>query len=62
MGVFGVFIIRLILAVVFAALISRVFFQGMSSVKISMLAVVLFGLAYLLEYFRKRDKGGGHGD
>lgn len=52
--------LRLILSIVFAALISRFFFQSMEIIKIIGLGVVLFGLAYLLEYLRKRDKGEHH--
>jgi hypothetical protein len=60
MGAFEVFLIRVVLAGLFSVLISRVFFRGTSVIKISALAVALLGLAYLFEWLRKRDKGGGN--
>lgn len=60
MGKPEILALRLILSIVFAALISRFFFQSMEIIKIVGLGVVLFGLAYLLEYLRKRDKGEHH--
>ncbi|MFO7740510.1 MAG: hypothetical protein R6V46_18675 [Desulfatiglandaceae bacterium] len=60
MGKVEIFALRLILSILFAVLISRFFFQNMEMVKIIGLGVVLFGLAYLLEYLRKRDKGERH--
>jgi hypothetical protein len=60
MGKPVIFALRLVLAVIFAVLISRFFFQNMEIIKIIGLGIVLFGLAYLLEYLRKRDKGERH--
>ena len=51
-------VIRLILAAIFAVVISRLFFKDMSTVKVVGLGAALFGFAYLFEYVRKRDKGG----
>ena len=60
MGKLEIFVLRLVLSIVFAVLISRFFFQNMEIIKIVGLGIVLFGLAYLLEYLRKRDKGERH--
>jgi hypothetical protein len=54
---FYIFLIRLFLSVGLAFLIGRFFFDKISVVKISGLAVVLLGFAYLFEYTKKRDKG-----
>jgi Flp pilus assembly protein TadB len=58
MGKIQVFIIRAILAGVFAVLISRFFFQERPLFKVVILALALLGFAYLFEYLRKRDRGG----
>lgn len=58
MGSFEFFVIRLLLSVLFAVLIGRFFFQGTPVLKIAGLAAALLAMAYLLEYLRKRDKGG----
>ena len=60
MGKPEIFALRMVLSIVFAVLISRFFFQNMEIIKIIGLGIVLFGLAYLLEYLRKRDKGERH--
>jgi len=51
-----ILLLRLILSVLIAFLIGRFFFEQMLLYKVLGLAAVLFGLAYLLEYFRKRKK------
>jgi len=56
MGSFSIFFMRLILSILIALLISRFFFQGTSIIKVLALAVVLFVLAYIFEYTKKRDK------
>lgn len=53
-----IFVLRLILSVLFAFLVSRFFFQKLAVIKVFGLALILLGLAYLFEYLRKRDKGG----
>jgi len=58
MGKIPVFIIRAILAGIFAVLISRFFFQERPLLKVVILALVLLGFAYLFEYLRRRDRGG----
>jgi len=60
MGKVEIFALRLVLSILFAVLISRFFFQTMEMGKVIGLGVVLFGLAYLLEYLRKRGKGERH--
>jgi hypothetical protein len=62
MGSFQMFVIRLILSMMFAALACRIFFQGTPLIRVFGLGIILLGLAYLFEYVRKRDKGGNHGD
>ncbi len=56
MGSLEAFVIRLLLAIGLAVLIGRFFFQEMNAVKVSALALVMFGLAYLSKYLRKRDE------
>lgn len=50
-------LIRLILSLVLAFLISRFFFPGISIIKMLGLAAVMLAMAYLFEHTRKRDKG-----
>jgi hypothetical protein len=61
MGPLEIFVIRLLLAGLFSVIIGRFFFHGTPVVKVSALAVVMLALAYLLEYLRKRKRGGNHG-
>jgi hypothetical protein len=58
MGKIAVFIIRAILAGIFAVLIARFFFQERPLLKVVILAPALLGFAYLFEYLKKRDRGG----
>ena len=51
----GIFVIRFVLSVIFAFLVSRFFFQNMAITSIFGLALVMLGLAYLFEYLSKRD-------
>ena len=53
---FIIFIIRAILGVAIAILITRIFRGSASTEFVAGLAVVLVGLAYVLEYFRKRKQ------
>lgn len=55
MGASEIFIIRLALSVIIALLICRFFFSELEMLRVFILALVMMGLAYLLEYFRKRD-------
>ena len=61
MGAFEIFVIRLILSVVIAVLICRFFFQETPLIKVFGLALIMMGLAYGLEYLKRRKKGGIHG-
>lgn len=53
MGDFNVFIIRIILGVVFAVVLTRLFYPGTNLVYVIGLAVFLIGMAYFFEYLRK---------
>jgi FtsH-binding integral membrane protein len=56
MGAFSVFLIRLLVSIMLAFLISRIFFQGASVYKILGLAAIMFVLAYLFEYTKRKDR------
>ena len=47
-------LLRLILSVIIAYIIGRFYFDGMTVVKVGGLALILFGLAYLMEFIRLR--------
>jgi hypothetical protein len=55
------FLMRLILAAVFAFILCRIFFPGASPIRVSALAAALLGLAYIFEYTKRKDRGGTHG-
>jgi uncharacterized protein YacL len=50
------FILRLILSVLLAVIISWLFFKGIQPLKTAILAIIMLILAYLFEYTKKRDK------
>jgi uncharacterized membrane protein HdeD (DUF308 family) len=52
----SIFIIRAIVGLAFAAIITRLFRGSMDPVYVVGLAIIMVGLAYLAEYFRKRRK------
>ncbi len=54
MNSFQIFVIRAILGAAIAMLLTRFFFGRTDLVYIAGLAVILVGLAYVSEYFRKR--------
>jgi len=56
MGPLYTFFIRIILSIGLAFIIIRFFFQSTSAVKILGLAAIMFALAYLFEYTRRKDK------
>ena len=49
-----IFVIRAILAIVFAVIATRMFFGKVDPLYISGLAVILLGLAYFAEFLRHR--------
>ncbi len=53
---FYVFLLRAVLAVVFAIIVSRLFFQDASFIKVAGLFLGLLGFSYLFEYIRKKDQ------
>ncbi|MCK4389660.1 MAG: hypothetical protein KAV83_05420 [Desulfobacterales bacterium] len=57
MTTFNIFVMRAILAAFFAVLLTRFFHPKATIVGILGLAMLLVGLAYIMEYFRKRKKG-----
>ena len=61
MGSMELFLIRGVLSLLFAVLISRFFFADRGFVPVLALAAVLLGLAYCLEYLRKRNERDSHG-
>ncbi len=50
-------LLRVFLSLILAFILTRIFFQGSSTTKTIILALVLLIFAYLFEYTRKRDKG-----
>ena len=61
MGTFTIFLIRLVVSVILAFLISRLFFQSASMVKILGFAAIMLILAYLFEFTRRKDRKGQDG-
>ena len=51
-----IFIIRAILAAVFAVIATRMFYGRLEPLTIAGVAVILLGLAYFAEYLRHRKK------
>ena len=56
MNQLSVFIIRAIVGLAFAAIITRMFHGRIDPVYVVGLAIIMVGLAYLAEYLRKRKK------
>jgi hypothetical protein len=56
MGTYSIFLIRLVVSVILAFLICRLFFQGASIVKILAFAAVMLILAYLFEFTKRKDR------
>lgn len=61
MGAFSVFIIRLVVSIILAFLIGRLFFHGASVYKILGLAAIMLVLAYLFQFTRRKDREGQNG-
>ena len=53
---FIIFAIRAILGILFAILVMRIFHPDAGMVTVMIVAVILVGLAYILESFRKRKR------
>lgn len=51
-----IFVIRAILAIVFAVIATRMFYGRVEPTLIAGLAVILLGLAYFAEYLRHRKR------
>ena len=49
-----IFVIRAIIGLVFAVLLTRMFYGRIDPIYIAGLAIILVGLAYFSEYLRKR--------
>ena len=62
MGKPEIFLIRLVLSILFAFVLSRFFFDNMPMIKVFGLALILLGVAYLLEFLRKRNREEDYGD
>ncbi|MBE9580142.1 MAG: hypothetical protein IMF18_00815 [Proteobacteria bacterium] len=54
---FYIFVIRLMLGAICAVVLTRFFHPRASIPSVMGLAVILVGLAYVLEYYRRRKKG-----
>jgi uncharacterized membrane protein HdeD (DUF308 family) len=54
---FNIFIIRAVFGAVFAVVLTRMFYGKVQIVYVVGLAVFLVGMAYVMEYFRKKRKG-----
>ncbi len=52
----AIFVIRLVTSMLMALFISYFFFQKKSLLLVAGLALALFGLAYVFEYARKRNR------
>ena len=51
---YQIFIIRIIIAGVFAVFISRFYFKNINVVAVGGLMIFFVGMAYILEYFRNK--------
>ena len=56
MNQFQIFVIRAIVGVVFAIVVTRMFYGSINSLYVAGLAAILVGLAYFAEYLRNRRK------
>jgi hypothetical protein len=54
MNPFQIFVIRAIIGLLFAVLLTRMFYGRIDPIYIAGLAIILVGLAYFSEYLRKR--------
>ncbi len=56
MNQLSIFVIRAVVGLAFAAIVTRMFYGRISSGYVVGLAVIMVGLAYFAEYLRKRKK------
>ena len=49
-----IFIIRVVIGAVFAVVLTRMFYGKVEIIYVAGLAVFLVGMAYIMEYFRKK--------
>lgn len=54
MNQYHIFIIRAVFGAVFAVVLTRMFYGKVETVYVIGLAVFLVGMAYVMEYFRKK--------
>ena len=54
MSQFQIFVIRAIVGLAFAAIVTRMFYGRINPIYVVGLAAILVGLAYFAEYLRKR--------
>jgi len=50
----SIFIVRTVVGLAFAAIVTRIFFGKIDPVYVVGLAIIMVGLAYLAEFLRKR--------
>jgi len=53
---FNIFIIRAVIGAVVAVVLTRMFYGKVEIIYVAGLAVFLVGMAYVMEYFRKKRK------
>jgi len=56
MNQFQIFVIRAIVGLVFAVIVTRMFYGRINPLYVAGLAIISVGLAYFAEYLRKRKK------
>ena len=56
MTAFYIFIIRVIMGILFAILVTRLFYPEAGMVWVILVAAVLVGMAYIFESYRKRKR------
>jgi hypothetical protein len=56
---FHILVIRLVLGLVIAVIMSRVFFGEITPLSVGGLMIFLVGMAYVMEYMRNRNKKPG---
>ena len=54
MNQLSIFIVRAVVGLAFAAIVTRIFFGRIDLVYVVGLAIIMVGLAYLAEFLRKR--------